>query len=64
MTDKSSVSFSANLTKTDIQQMINVTVQQIIIAALQAQKIMISQSSESQFQSLSVKNNDYIIISV
>ena len=44
--------------------MIDVTVQQAIMTALQAQKIMISQSSESQFQSSSVKNNDHIIVSV
>ena len=46
MTDESSVSFSANFTKMNIQQMINAAIQQIITAALQAQKIMISQSFE------------------
>src|SRR5947207_1843020 len=69
MTDKSSV--SVNLTKSDIQQMINVAaqqmidaaVQQAITAALQAQKIMTSQSSESQSQSSSVKNDDHITVS-
>ena len=61
MTDKSSV--SVNLTKSDIQQMINTAIQQVITAALQAQKIMTSQSSESQFQSSFVKNNDHIIVS-
>ena len=44
MTDKSSV--SVNLTKSDVQQMIDAAVQQAITAALQAQKIMTSQSSE------------------
>ena len=44
--------------------MINITVQQAITAALQAQKIVASQSSESQSQSSSVKNNDHIIVLV
>ena len=62
MTDRNSV--SVNLTKSDVQQMINITVQQAITAALQAQKITASQSSESQSQSSSVKDDDHIIISV
>src|SRR5436190_21589708 len=62
MTDRSSV--SVNLTKLNIQQMINAAVQQAITAALQAQKIMTSQSSESQSQSLFIKNNDHILVSV
>ena len=45
MTDRNSV--SVNLTKSDIQQMINAAVQQAIMTALQAQKITTSQSSES-----------------
>ena len=45
MTDRSSV--SVNLTKLNIQQMIDITVQQAITAALQAQKIMTSQSFKS-----------------
>ena len=45
MTDKSSV--SVNLTKSDVQQMIDAAVQQAITAALQAQKIMILQSLTS-----------------
>ena len=44
--------------------MINAAIQQAITAALQAQKIIISQSSESQSQSLFIKNNNHIIISV
>jgi len=44
--------------------MIDAAVQQAITAALQAQKITISQSSESQFQSSSVKNDNHIIISI
>ena len=36
--------------------MIDAVVQQVIMIALQAQKIMISQSSESQFQLSSIKN--------
>ena len=44
--------------------MIDVAVQQAIMIALQAQKIMTSQSSKSQSQLSSVKNNDHIIISV
>ena len=44
--------------------MIDITVQQVIMTALQAQKIMTSQSSESQSQSSSVKNDDHIIVSV
>ena len=40
MTNKSSV--SVNLTKSDVQQMIDTAVQQAITAALQAQKIMTS----------------------
>ena len=70
MTDENSV--SVNLTKLNIQQMIdaaaqwmiNTAVQQAITAALQAQKIMTSQSSESQSQSSSVKNDDHIFVSV
>ena len=62
MTDESSV--SVNLIKSDVQQMIDAAVQQAIMTALQAQKIMTSQSSESQSQLLSVKNDDHIIISV
>ena len=62
ITDRNLVSM--NLTKSDIQQMINIAVQQAITAALQAQKIMTSQSSESQSQLSSVKNDDHIIISV
>ena len=62
MTDRNSV--SVNLTKSNIQQMIDAAVQQVIMTALQAQKIMISQSSESQSQSSFVKNDDHIIISV
>ena len=70
MINKSSISM--NITKSDVQQIINVTVQQIInitvqqiiTAPLQAQKIIISQSSKSQFQSSSVKNNNHIIISI
>ena len=53
MTDENSV--SVNITKSDVQQMIDVaaqqmidiTVQQAITAALQAQKITASQSFES-----------------
>ena len=44
--------------------MIDAAVQQAITAALQAQKITTSQSSESQSQSLSVKNDDHITVSV
>ena len=70
MTDESSV--SVNLTKSDVQQMINaaaqqmidITVQQAIMTTLQAQKIMTSQLSESQFQSSFVKNDDHISVSV
>ena len=62
MTDRNSV--SVNLTKSDIQQMIDVTVQQAITAALQAQKITTSQSLKSQSQLSSVKDDDHIIISI
>ena len=62
MIDENSI--SVNLTKSDVQQMINITVQQAIMTALQAQKITASQSSESQSQSSSVKNDDYIFVSV
>ena len=70
MTDKSSA--SVNLTKLNVQQMIDVTaqqmiditVQQAITAALQAQKITASQSSESQSQSSSIKNDDHITVPV
>ena len=44
--------------------MIDAVIQQAIMTALQAQKIMTSQSSKSQFQLSSVKNDDHIIISV
>ena len=62
ITNKSSI--SVNFTKSDVQQMIDVTVQQAIMTALQAQKITTSQLSESQSQLSSVKNDDHIIISV
>ena len=62
MIDRSSI--SVNLTKSDIQQMINAAVQQAIMTALQAQKIMTSQSFESQSQLSFVKNDDHIIISI
>ena len=58
ITNKSSI--SVNFTKSDVQQMINIIVQQAITAALQAQKIMTSQSSESQFQLSFVKNNNLV----
>ena len=44
--------------------MIDAAIQQVIITALQAQKIMTSQSSESQSQLSSVKDDDHIIVSV
>ena len=42
--------------------MINITVQQAITAALQAQKITAPQSSESQSQPSSAKDDDHIIV--
>ena len=62
MIDRSSV--SVNLTRMNIQQIIDATIQQVIIAALQAQKITDSQTSQSQSQLSLVKDNDYIIVSL